>query len=751
MGAVVTVTYQWWPVEDLALGKDKSCSSSTQTYRSVDVNLVLSTVVGSDGNPPPPSEPSNGIHKNGTQKNSVRLSKRALDNTLPGPSSSKEKYELRLKTPADPHSWQVATPDGPATKFLTALGVRLAEPPAVVHQPIGVKLLLPTQNGVIGRADHFERRLVDSDVVSHVVTFAHPNQAFKAYVPPLLRSNTTTDFFGVLAAAVCAIVVKPSVVPPIDPALPDEQVQQARTELTQHVADFAAQRLHLLEEELKRRLAPPWQLPLEVYVPRQRTLALVEGRASRTYGEILFRAARALDIGLVVLERQGHWLQQPEHADIYGALAAFVPIDMTVDAGLAGRIADALQNCGHQVEAITTVHEEYLIPSAVASEKLGLPTIPADTIRRTVDKYETRMMDNTVNLSLRFGSLEDLKEQLQTAYGGVDDTSIGHLFPLVLKPCMGRGSEGVFRINSASQLFSAISQYWSPEKGAARHGIDMMVESYVEGPEVDANFVLYDGEILFFEMVDDFPCTADAADAGLAANFQELTMVYPSVLPANEIALARKEIHKTLLRLGLHTGVYHTEARIRNSRMDYFSTTDDLGAPGSILDLEPVEADEGRPEPSVFLLEINARPVGMQGVTTTGNVYGVDYYAMVFLCALRDRVRTELLARPFTGSDPLWSVGAQYHCEMVLIPVPKGGIFDGPDDVCEDLRQRCPELMESVVLEWSHFKKGDRVPEPADKRDLPWIATLIVHSKTSRRQALRFAREIRENIRYTII
>lgn len=36
-----------------------------------------------------------------------------------------------------------------------------------------------------------------------------------------------------------------------------------------------------------------------------------------------------------------------------------------------------------------------------------------------------------------------------------------------------------------------------------------MIEPYIDGPEVDANLVLLDGEVIFFEVTDDFPKPGD--------------------------------------------------------------------------------------------------------------------------------------------------------------------------------------------------------------------------------------------------
>jgi len=38
----------------------------------------------------------------------------------------------------------------------------------------------------------------------------------------------------------------------------------------------------------------------------------------------------------------------------------------------------------------------------------------------------------------------------------------------------------------------------------------VVVEPYVDGPEMDANIILMNGEVLFFDVSDDFPSKGDA-------------------------------------------------------------------------------------------------------------------------------------------------------------------------------------------------------------------------------------------------
>lgn len=76
------------------------------------------------------------------------------------------------------------------------------------------------------------------------------------------------------------------------------------------------------------------------------------------------------------------------------------------------------------------------------------------------------------------------------------------------------------------------------------------VEAYCDGPEIDANFVLQDGEVLFVEGADDFPKAGDREEAGASTVFKESAVLYPSGLPAAELEMVQRYLHQTLLKFG---------------------------------------------------------------------------------------------------------------------------------------------------------------------------------------------------------
>lgn len=107
-----------------------------------------------------------------------------------------------------------------------------------------------------------------------------------------------------------------------------------------------------------------------------------------------------------------------------------------------------------------------------------------------------------------------------------------------------------------AQAVGAIVQH------TAQHGPRFVIEEYCDRPEVNVNLVLSNGKLLFAEVCDEPPKRGDGLPAGNVVSFIELDTFYPSRLPSLELNMPVRDLHHTLLRLGLHSGVFHMEARV---------------------------------------------------------------------------------------------------------------------------------------------------------------------------------------------
>lgn len=560
-----------------------------------------------------------------------------------------------------------------------------------------VKLIIPLQRGYIVRSDIVPMRLRDSKYFETVVSFAEPLQLHSQFNAPVAADACLDALFSAATAGLLLNKISGS----------DSQAEYKSLSIS-------------AESDLDNRLSLPWILP---GTPPQKTLVLVDANSAHPEDGLgFYLAAQKLGIKVVVLDNEGHWLEKEEHARWR---EAFMPIRLAnpPEADFGNNIVKAVKAFGQPVDGIVTFADTFWPYIAEIAPQLGLTTASPEALRTATNKYLTSKFVG--HAAYNAFSLEDalsIAAEHQLPY------------PLIVKPCGGWSSEGVSRADDLEALVEAAKTI---EK--SRHGPEFVIEQYCEGPEVDINFVLLDGEILFFEVCDDLPKSADVngPSAGSLTNFHELNSVYPSALPQKEIDLLRDSFLETLLKLGIRDGIMHLEGRVQYSSVEYKSQD-------GITEL--VAAEKQTRDPEAWLIEINPRPLGMTGSYIVESTYGIDYWGLALLLGVGDKERVRALSQPY-------KLGPQYTCVMVFIPVEypasRRGIFDS-DDICADLKSRRPDLAKQISRCACLLKRGEKVPHPSTGRNT-FLAYFNVFSREGRQAALELAKQVREEVRYSFI
>jgi biotin carboxylase len=314
----------------------------------------------------------------------------------------------------------------------------------------------------------------------------------------------------------------------------------------------------------------------------------------------------------------------------------------------------------------------------------------------------------------------------------------GFMFPLIVKPCTGWNSDCVVKVRDLEELRAAVRRASARHADSPAKNTGVVVEPYVDGPEVDANFVVLDGEVLFCDVTDDFPCSGDLVE-GKAANFMETLMDVPSALPQNEQAMMVESLRQSIKRCGFSSGIFHCEARVRNSNA-YYKPREDNG----ILDLH-VRSESVTKSPSCYLHEVNARSPGYINCVAALLAYGVDYYAIRLLLALgpSENERIKALAQPFLGGKPQYTLG------IAVLPPTREGIMGSEDAVGEFLEAN-PDLQEHVVFHQTVKERGEVVQGP-DSSELWCVGYVIVASPEGRKACLELAQSVRERFDYKLL
>ncbi|ORY16985.1 ATP-grasp domain-domain-containing protein [Clohesyomyces aquaticus] len=556
---------------------------------------------------------------------------------------------------------------------------------------VAIGLILPATAGYIIRSDIIPLRLVHCSVVTRAVSFAKPDKQF-----PAAPVGAAIQLPDVLQASAGGLLFK----------------RESYTGTNS--LDFLSKNIGA---ELANRLSFPW---VSKQKPERKTLVIVEGGRSGPdnggTGESIYTAAHALGIEMVVFDNSGHWMNDPRYAHW---CKEFIPFKLELQPAddFPNQIVEAVRSLKYRVDGIVTFCDHYKAPVAQAALELQLPTYSPEAYMIATDKFRTSVSEG--HHAYQASSAPEarsivLKHNME--------------FPLIIKPCNGFLSEGVFRVEDVSQLEAGIQAI-----NTDRHGKEFVIEKYCEGPELDANLVLCDGELLFFEASDDFPKSADANGQGHVKSFIELANVLPSKLPESELMILRDSLHQSLLRMGFQDGFYHLEARLENSSMEYATKK-------GIFDLtERTVPAWGAP--SSWLIEVNPRPPGIQESAAVKYTYGVDYFGLGLLFALNDKSRARQLSHSFVK-------GPQYWCEMVFIPVEQSGVYES-GDVCAELFDRRPDLAHQVSDCFCFLKKGAILS--VDGGVNSWVAYFIVYSRESRTHVLELSETIRREVKFSIV
>lgn len=568
--------------------------------------------------------------------------------------------------------------------------------------PIILKGIIPKATGYITRSDFLTMRLQGCRMIETVQGFTGPCTRVHSVPEEVsLLSVLATYIIGCIQLGNCC-----------DNRSPEAQLAECE---------------HILEE----RLSYPW---LSMEPIRKRRVAWVRAREHIDVCRPMFEPARALGIDLVVIDYPGHWLQDDNGPGGY-LREAFIPLDISPDEGLVDRLVAAINNHSKQspIRGLATVSDFHLTRVASACEILGFPTSPSPSYELAVDKFATRAMELDTHGAFRVFGVDHLHRTLDKR----PPNSAPLTYPLVVKPCAGWGSLQVFRVSNLSELFSAVSKASEANKNAPKLTLprsDVVIEPYVDGPEVDANLVILEKELLFYEISDDFPSPADrSTNLADRQNFYETVQMIPSALPTNEQNVLRDSLYESILRQGFVTGVFHCEARVKNSCMEY-SFQDGL------LDLRMRrEGYDGAPGATVYLHEINARAPAYSSTMTLHRAYGVDYYALQLLQSIGDKSRFRTSAIPYRNA-PQGATAARYLHDTVP------GVMM-TEDAGADLLNRLPDLKNHIPMYRTIKRKGDEVMNDPNS---PFTAFFVIESKNSRKECLHIMKKVEENFKVTI-
>ena len=242
--------------------------------------------------------------------------------------------------------------------------------------------------------------------------------------------------------------------------------------------------------------------------------------------------------------------------------------DQLTDAvrGLAGQLGG--------VDRIIAVLEPLQEVAAEVRERLGIPGMGVEVARRFRDK--SHMKD-----AFRAAGVPCARHRLCTtaedARGFLDEVG----FPVVAKPPAGMGARSTFRLDDADQLAAWLAA------DAPRPDAPVLLEEFLVGREHSFESVWRDGEMLWWSVTRYLPTPLEV----LESPWIQWVVLAPRHVDTDEFADIAEVGPAAVRALGLETGLTH---------MEWFR----------------------RPDGSVAVSEVAARPPGAQLLTATAWAHG---------------------------------------------------------------------------------------------------------------------------------
>ena len=284
-------------------------------------------------------------------------------------------------------------------------------------------------------------------------------------------------------------------------------------------------------------------------------------------------------------------------------LAAHWRIDDPLDAGQIAAAAEALGRHVGTVQRLLAVLEQLQVPLAQVRERLGIAGMDAGTARNFRDKAQMKSV-------LRAAGVPCARYRLADSADAAAAFAAEAGFPLVVKPPAGAGAKSTFRLDDAEDL-----RVWldaappAPDRPA-------LVEEFLTGDEGSYDSVMVDGQVVWDSVSLYLPTPLEV----LRNPWIQWRVLLPRDMTGGEYDGVRAAAPMALRALGLRSGFTH---------MEWFR----------------------RPDGSVAVSEVAARPAGAQITSMLCYVHDFDFY----------RAWAQLMVDDsFTPPPRRWAAGTVY-------------------------------------------------------------------------------------------
>lgn len=297
-------------------------------------------------------------------------------------------------------------------------------------------------------------------------------------------------------------------------------------------------------------------------------------------------AARLPDVRLGLITTEPAANVSP---DLRDALAGHWQVADALD---PQQIADAVRGLSAQlgpVERLVGALEQLQVPLAMVREALGIPGMDTETAHNVRDKSRMKSVLQSAGIPCARHQLVARSEEATQFLAEVG-------LPLVAKPPAGAGAQATYRLDTAADFASWL------EAARADPGEIWLLEEFLTGREHSFDSVTIDGQTIWSSISDYEPPPLEV----LRTPWVQWTVVLPKDIDGGEYEAIKRVGPAALRALGIQTAFTH---------MEWFE----------------------RPDGSVAVSEVGARPPGAQLASMIGFSHDVDFYSRWAELVVHDR------------------------------------------------------------------------------------------------------------------
>lgn len=421
----------------------------------------------------------------------------------------------------------------------------------------------------------------------------------------------------------------------------------------------------------------------------------------------IFERAKELGVRSVVVDGPDSWSKTMLKE---GLIEKFTGLDMSDAETVFDRCLKEISRVRKEIgelDGIVSFSEMAMPLVARLAERLGTPGNPPSAVDCARDKHATRKIMADFGLPTPKNFLIEEASQLEAA-----SMHVG--YPAVIKPIYGAASIGVVRVDSFEDLqrsYARVTRELASARivaGALEQGDDdgedtakgnasswirmsIMMEEYLDGPEVDVDLVMSEGQAVYGAVTDNWPT--------VEPYFLETGSNSPSILPAYQQRELLDLAVRTVQCLGFVSGVFHVEGKYTSR--------------------------------GARLIEVNCRMGGGPVRTMNQLVWGVDLVEEQLLCS------AGIPSRPPVAAQPLIHV-AEYSTNALRTGILRDTSFLEP-------YQNRPDVLYARPL----AQPGSKVTGPKD--GLPtWVCELMVTRPTVD-EAIEYVQKIEDEIQAAMV